>query len=110
MSLSQQLPVAENRNPLVMATFTANKATKSKAKRRILFYGHCQSFRKIPFLFTKELKSCPLDDVIAQGKDQEWTSPPFQLSGKDGYVYGRGGQPDASLSAKWLADRHDFRL
>ncbi|KAG8792281.1 hypothetical protein FRC17_008618, partial [Serendipita sp. 399] len=54
-------------NPLVLATFRGNEEQKNRP--RILFYGHY--------------------DVIP-AKKNGWDSDPFTLSGRDGYLYGRG--------------------
>ncbi|KAG8792306.1 hypothetical protein FRC17_008616, partial [Serendipita sp. 399] len=54
-------------NSLVLATFRGNEGQKNRP--RILFYGHY--------------------DVIP-AKKNGWDSDPFTLSGRDGYLYGRG--------------------
>ncbi|KAG9028121.1 hypothetical protein FS842_004810, partial [Serendipita sp. 407] len=54
-------------NPLVLATFRGNEERKDRP--RVLFYGHY--------------------DVIPARK-HGWDSDPFTLSGRDGYLYGRG--------------------
>ncbi len=65
--MSAQLPTGETTNPLVLATF---HGTRTSAKRpRILFYGHY--------------------DVIS-ARPTGWTSDPFTLTGRNGYLYGRG--------------------
>lgn len=51
-------------NPMVLGTFRAN----GHARRRCLFYGH-------------------YDCIPASG---DWDSSPWELSGKNGYLYGRG--------------------
>lgn len=60
------LPTGDG-NPLVLATFEGS--IDEKPKPRILFYGHY--------------------DVISAPADG-WTSPPFSLTGRNGYIYGRG--------------------
>lgn len=74
---SDQLPGARDRNPIVLATFQANlphghptsKLAPSSPRRRVLFYGHY--------------------DVVTASADH-WQLPPFQLTGQDGFLYGRG--------------------
>ncbi|KAL1683459.1 hypothetical protein EV122DRAFT_201331 [Schizophyllum commune] len=68
---SSLLPNGEGRNPLVLATFSG--VQNDKPKPRILFYGHY--------------------DVISAPKEG-WESPPFVLTGKNGYLYGRGVTDD----------------
>ena len=54
-------------NPVVLATFRG----KGLKRRRLLFYGHY--------------------DVVAAGqRASKWTSNPFRMEGRDGYLYGRG--------------------
>lgn len=61
-----QLLTVTNGNPIVYAKFSAS----TKAKSRILFYGHY--------------------DVIIADKTDQWASDPFKLTNMDGYMYGRG--------------------
>lgn len=56
--------------PFVMATFTSPK----KDAKTLIFYNHY--------------------DVQPADADQPWTSPPFQLDIRDGYMYGRGVDDD----------------
>ncbi|PCH40332.1 glutathione degradosome [Wolfiporia cocos MD-104 SS10] len=64
---SSMLPTGEGTNPLVLATF---HGTQTKQRRqRILFYGH-------------------YDVIAASGRG--WSSDPFTLTGRNGYLYGRG--------------------
>ena len=65
-SLSTQLPTGEGVNPLVLGTFTGQGTQK---RPRLLFYGHY--------------------DVIP-APSEGWTSDPFTLNGRNGYLYGRG--------------------
>ncbi|KZT09086.1 Zn-dependent exopeptidase [Laetiporus sulphureus 93-53] len=66
-AVSSLLPTGDSTNPLVFATF---QGTQTKRKRpRILFYGHY--------------------DVIA-ASHRGWQSDPFTLTGRNGYLYGRG--------------------
>lgn len=63
------LTTEDNRNPVVFARF---KGTNSKDTKTILFYGH---YDVIP----AELQS-----------NDEWATDPFELTGVNGYLYGRG--------------------
>ncbi|KAL0060134.1 hypothetical protein AAF712_013106 [Marasmius tenuissimus] len=65
-SLSAQLPTGEGVNPLVLGTFTGQGTQK---RPRLLFYGHY--------------------DVIP-APPEGWSSDPFTLNGRNGYLYGRG--------------------
>ncbi|KAF9181773.1 hypothetical protein BGZ50_005334 [Haplosporangium sp. Z 11] len=65
------IPGAPGQNPLVYGQFSA-RSTKSEGSERplnVLVYGHY--------------------DVIA-ADSKKWDYPPFNLTGKDGYLYGRG--------------------
>ncbi|KAF9584930.1 hypothetical protein BGW38_004625 [Lunasporangiospora selenospora] len=65
------IPGAPGHNPLVFGQFTA-RSSKVEGHARplnVLVYGHY--------------------DVIA-ADSKKWDHPPFRLTGKDGYLYGRG--------------------
>ncbi|KAH9933265.1 Zn-dependent exopeptidase [Amylocystis lapponica] len=64
---STLLPTGEGTNPLVLATFRGTQTKRQKP--RILFYGHY--------------------DVIS-ASPRGWTFDPFTLTGRNGYLYGRG--------------------
>lgn len=65
------LPSEANRNPIVFAKFSGTGKQKPKGKT-ILFYGH-------------------YDVIHADSSDSEaWSTNPFELTGQNGYLYGRG--------------------
>ncbi|KAM0756418.1 Zn-dependent exopeptidase [Meredithblackwellia eburnea MCA 4105] len=61
------LPGAPGCNPLVLATFRANSG---QPKKRVLCYGHY--------------------DVVPADDADKWSNDPFKMSGKNGWLYGRG--------------------
>lgn len=60
----------KSHNPVVLSTFSG-KLEPVEKRKRILFYGH-------------------YDVVAADAKRGNWHSEPFDLQGRDGYLYGRG--------------------
>ncbi|KAM7208383.1 hypothetical protein V8F20_001361 [Naviculisporaceae sp. PSN 640] len=66
----EMLSSKEPNNPVVYAKFSG-KLEPAEKRKRILFYGH-------------------YDVVPAPTKGGNWNSDPFKLTGKDGYLYGRG--------------------
>ncbi|KAF8908992.1 hypothetical protein CPB84DRAFT_1673831 [Gymnopilus junonius] len=83
------LPTGEGNSPIVLATFEGSIRGKSKPK--ILFYGHY--------------------DVIP-APSNGWDSDPFHMTGRNGYLYGRGATDNkgpilaaASAAAELLARR-----
>ena len=69
LTIREQLPGAVGRNPFVLATFAATSKSLAK-RRRVLFYGHY--------------------DIVRPGPADTWKTDPFTLTGKDGWLYGRG--------------------
>ncbi|KAJ7644380.1 hypothetical protein FB45DRAFT_897694 [Roridomyces roridus] len=63
------LPTGEGMNPLVLGTFTGTTPKNKQPKPRVLFYGHY--------------------DVIS-APSEGWDSDPFHMTGRNGYLYGRG--------------------
>ncbi|GJJ15699.1 hypothetical protein Clacol_009977 [Clathrus columnatus] len=67
---AKMIATGQGTNPLVLATFKGvSTSDKPKPRPRILFYGHY--------------------DVISAPR-RSWTTPPFSLTGTNGYLYGRG--------------------
>ncbi|KAK4185784.1 hypothetical protein QBC35DRAFT_502947 [Podospora australis] len=66
----EMLSTDELHNPVVYAKFSG-KLEPAEKRKRILFYGH-------------------YDVVPADTKGDNWQTDPFKLSGRDGYLYGRG--------------------
>ncbi|KAI9031822.1 WD40-repeat-containing domain protein [Phycomyces nitens] len=71
-AVSRMIPGECGRNPLVYGKFTG-KSSSDPAKKTptVLIYGH-------------------YDVISAEDEKQEWNSDPFKLTGKNGYLYGRG--------------------
>ncbi|KAL7268643.1 hypothetical protein RUND412_008720 [Rhizina undulata] len=72
-AMSQLITSEDNRNPIVFARFSPGSGLKQKPKgKTILFYGH-------------------YDVISADYNDDEgWVTDPFELTGMNGYLYGRG--------------------
>ncbi|BGP20053.1 hypothetical protein JCM10213_003563 [Rhodosporidiobolus nylandii] len=69
------LATGPSTNPIVLATFRANAAPKpnrfeAPRRKRCLFYAHY--------------------DVVDASLPELWSSNPFEMTGKDGWVIGRG--------------------
>ncbi|KAG0144991.1 hypothetical protein CROQUDRAFT_659306 [Cronartium quercuum f. sp. fusiforme G11] len=67
------------RNPLVLATFTGKSSSAHpnsinsqphRRRKRVLYYGHY--------------------DVVQSGDTKDWITPPFVMTGQNGWLYGRG--------------------
>ncbi|CAO1633726.1 unnamed protein product [Sympodiomycopsis kandeliae] len=66
------IPGAVGRNPLILSVFRARgpDGTLKRPRKRVLFYGHY--------------------DTISAKDSTQWQSDPWTLTGRDGYLYGRG--------------------
>ncbi|GAA5873250.1 hypothetical protein JCM8547_008613 [Rhodosporidiobolus lusitaniae] len=69
------LPTGTNTNPIVLATFRANAPPRpnrfeAPRRKRVAVYGHY--------------------DVVPASAPELWSSDPFEMRGKDGWIYGRG--------------------
>jgi di- and tripeptidase len=86
-SLALKLPTGEGNNPIVLGTFEGRKGAKPPL--RILFYGCDRSlnlriYRSYP----------PRHYDVIPAPPEGWNSDPFALTGKNGYLYGRGVTDD----------------
>ena len=66
-----KIPGATGRNPLVYGKFIGKRSTGDKHVPTVLIYGH-------------------YDVIAAENEKNLWKSDPFNLTGKNGYLYGRG--------------------
>ncbi|AFR95888.2 di- and tripeptidase [Cryptococcus neoformans C23] len=64
---SEVLCGEQGKNPLVLATFTGRDI--GKPRKRLLFYGHYD---------------------VQPAAEKRWITNPWELSGRNGYLYGRG--------------------
>jgi di- and tripeptidase len=67
---STLLPTEDGRNPVVFARFSGAAGKKRPKGKTLLFYGHY--------------------DVIPAPLGHGWNTDPFELTGLNGYLYGRG--------------------
>ncbi|KAF9534498.1 Zn-dependent exopeptidase [Crepidotus variabilis] len=96
------LPTGEGNNPIVLATFKGS--INEKPKRRILFYGHYDVI-SAPFTPSNNANqntspaspTAPFDMPTTSAATPAlstssggWTSDAFTLTGRNGYLYGRG--------------------
>ncbi|MBW0482775.1 hypothetical protein O181_022490 [Austropuccinia psidii MF-1] len=72
-ALAQLLPGEPGRNPLVLARFDGKSSSPSPTtsrRKRVLYYGHY--------------------DVVQAGDEKDWKAPAFVMTGRNGWLYGRG--------------------
>ncbi|KAI8643152.1 hypothetical protein BD408DRAFT_415352 [Parasitella parasitica] len=69
-AVSRMIPGAIGRNPLVYGKFTGKRSSEKRVPT-VLIYGH-------------------YDVIAADNEKNLWGSDPFSLTGKNGYLYGRG--------------------
>ncbi|KAI7900282.1 uncharacterized protein BX663DRAFT_554178 [Cokeromyces recurvatus] len=71
-AVSRMIHGASGRNPLVYGKFTGKRSTSNQKKTpTVLIYGH-------------------YDVIAADNEKNLWDSDPFRLTGRNGYLYGRG--------------------
>lgn len=86
---TEMLNTDSQHNPIVYARFKGNPATSSQRKK-ILFYGHCESLCRLHDRFFTHT-NLSIDDVVpADDKQNKWIIDPFEMKGVNGYLYGRG--------------------
>jgi acetylornithine deacetylase/succinyl-diaminopimelate desuccinylase-like protein len=70
-----QIPGATGRNPLVYGRFAGKRSSDEEGQDKkiptVLIYGH-------------------YDVIAAENENDDWQTDPFKLTGKNGYLYGRG--------------------
>lgn len=69
----------------MLATFTANapSVVGGKRRKRVLCYGHY--------------------DVVSADDSDQWMNDPFEMCGKNGYIYGRGVSDNKVRTPKSLS-------
>ncbi|ORZ15957.1 hypothetical protein BCR42DRAFT_416210 [Absidia repens] len=74
-AVSRMIPGASGRNPLVYGRFAGKRSSEEEDQDKkiptVLIYGH-------------------YDVIAAENENDDWQSDPFKLTGKNGYLYGRG--------------------
>ncbi|CAO3656823.1 unnamed protein product [Mucor hiemalis] len=70
-AVSRMIPGACGRNPLVYGKFMGKRSSSDKRIPTVLIYGH-------------------YDVIAAENEKNLWGSDPFCMTGKNGYLYGRG--------------------
>lgn len=66
-----KIPGACGRNPLVYGKFIGKRSSSDKSIPTVLIYGH-------------------YDVIAAENEQNLWGTDPFNMTGKNGYLYGRG--------------------
>ncbi|KAF7729747.1 hypothetical protein EC973_003825 [Apophysomyces ossiformis] len=90
-AVSRMIPGTCGRNPLVYGKFTGKRASSDSAKKvkTVLIYGHY--------------------DVISAGDENcQWNTEPFRLTGKNGYLYGRGTSDNKGPMLACIFAVHDL--
>ena len=80
-----KVSTGDTTNPLVFAAFQG--AHHGVSKKRVLFYGYVP--RTISQIHYPNWQLCRHYDVIA-APARDWQTDPFTLTGRNGYLYGRG--------------------
>ncbi|KAI9275117.1 hypothetical protein EDC94DRAFT_8412 [Helicostylum pulchrum] len=70
-AVSRMIPGACGRNPLVYGKFIGKRSSNERPIPTVLIYGH-------------------YDVIAAENEQNLWGTDPFNMTGKNGYLYGRG--------------------
>lgn len=88
--MDTKLPTGEGSNPIVLGTFEGRKGDSPRP--RILFYGF--AYHSYPLEIIRLITASARHYDVIPAPSAGWDSDPFTLTGKNGYLYGRGVTDD----------------